>query len=134
MKRLPEPTRQPARPGKKIPVMKLTDAPRFLLALAGLFVAHLPLLAQRGPAPAPLLVAEPLRASGLYATGEKASWTIAPAPGATLPAGDFTYTVKTNNAATIKSGTFNFASAKTATIDVVQNEPAMLYVQITPPT
>jgi cephalosporin-C deacetylase len=107
--------------------------PLLALALASLFVAHLPLHAQRGPAPAPLLVAEPVRATGIYATGEKVSWTIAPAPGATLPAGDFTYTVKTNNAATIKSGSFDFASGKTATIDVVQNEPAMLYVQITPP-
>jgi len=115
---------------KSLPALR----PLLALALTGLFTALTPLLAQRGPAPAPLLVAEPLHASGIYAAGEKASWTIAPAPGATLPAGDFTYTVKTNNAATIRTGTFNFASAKTATIDVVQNEPAMLYVQITPPT
>ena len=112
--------------------MKSLPALRFLLALAGLFLAHLPLLAQRGPAPAPILVAEPLHPSGIYGAGEKVSWTITLAPGATPPAGDFTYTVKTNNSAIIKTGSFNFASGS-VTLEVVQNDPAMLYVQITPP-
>lgn len=111
--------------------MKFLPALRSLLALAGLFVAQFSLLAQRG-APAPTFVAAPYHASGIYAAGEKAGWTITPVPGVTPPTGDFTYTVKTNNSATIKTGTFNLSSGP-ATIEVVQNDPAMLYVQITPP-
>src|SRR5476651_33346 len=99
--------------------MKPLLAFRSLLALAGLFVAQLPLFAQRG-APAPTIVAAPYHASGIYAAGEKAGWTISPAPGAAVPAADFTYTVKTNNSATIKTGAFNLASGS-ATIEVVQN-------------
>jgi cephalosporin-C deacetylase len=101
------------------------------IALLALLAAA-PLLsaAQRGPAPT--IAATPLKATGIYAAGEKAGWTITPAPGATPPAGDFSYTVKTNNSATIKTGTFSLA-AGSATIEVAHNEPAMLYVQITPP-
>jgi len=111
--------------------MKTFSAVRSLFALAGLFAAQLPLFAQRG-GPPPIVAAAPFHASGIYAAGEKAGWTITAVPGATLPAGDFTYTVKTNNSATIKSGSFSLASGS-ATIEVVQNDPAMLYVQITPP-
>jgi len=99
--------------------------------LAALLVAVLPLsAAQRGPAPT--IAATPLKPTGIYAAGEKAGWTITPAPGATPPAGDFSYTVKANNSATIKTGTFSLAGGS-ATIEVAHNEPAMLYVQVTPP-
>jgi cephalosporin-C deacetylase-like acetyl esterase len=99
--------------------------------LAAFLAVALPLsAAQRGPAPT--IVATPLKATGIYAAGEKAGWTITPAPGATPPAGDFSYTVKTNNAATIKTGTFSLATGS-ATIEVTHNEPAMLYVQVTAP-
>ena len=111
--------------------MKLLHAARPLLSLALFFAALAPLSAQRG-APPPIIAAAPFRPTGIYATGEKAGWTITPVSGATLPAGDFTYTIKTNNSAIIQTGTFNFASGS-AIIEVVQNEPAMLYVQVTPP-
>ena len=83
------------------------------------------------PAPGPV-TATPLHKSGIYDLGEKAGWTLTATPGVPTPAGDFTYTVKTNNAAVIKTGTFSLASGS-ATIEVTTNEPAMLYVQITPP-
>lgn len=112
--------------------MKSLSAVRFLLTFASLFAALAPLSAQRGTPPPPIIAAAPFRPTGIYAAGEKAGWTITPAPGATLPAGEFTYTVKTNNSATIKTGSFDFASGP-AIIEVVQNDPAMLYVQVTPP-
>ncbi|MEO7412314.1 MAG: hypothetical protein ABIZ81_03065 [Opitutaceae bacterium] len=86
--------------------MKPFHVIRSLLAFAGLLAALTPLSAQRG-GPSPIIAAAPFRATGIYGTGEKAGWTVTPAPGATLPAGDFTYTVKTNNSATIKTGSFN---------------------------
>ncbi len=102
------------------------------IILSALLVAAMPLSAAQQRGPAPTIVATPFKATGIYSVGEKAGWSISPAPGATPPAGDFTYTVKTNNAATIKTGTFSLASGQ-ASIEVVQNDPAMLFVQITPP-
>ena len=101
--------------------------------LAALLAVALPLSAAQQRGPVPTIVATPLKATGIYVAGEKAGWTITPAPGATPSAGEFTYTVKTNNAATIKTGTFSLASGQ-ASIEIVQNDPAMLYVQITAPS
>ncbi len=102
------------------------------IILSALLCAALPLSAAQQRGPAPVIVATPLHATGIYAAGEKAGWTITATPGTPVPAGDFSYTVKTNNSATIKTGTFSLATGS-ATIEVTQTEPAMLYVQVTPP-
>jgi cephalosporin-C deacetylase-like acetyl esterase/lysophospholipase L1-like esterase len=75
----------------------------------------------------------PYHANGIYDVGEKVGWTVAVPPGAAAPAGPYAYSVRKNNFGDpIKTGTLDLASGP-ATIEVTLNEPAMLYVQITPP-
>ena len=70
----------------------------------------------------------PIQSSGIYALGERAGWTVTPAPGA-APAGQYAYEIKKNNRDTIQSGTLSFASGS-ATIEATLDEPAMLYVTV----
>lgn len=82
-------------------------------------------------ADAPKVTFTPLKPTGIYNVGEKAGWTItvADAPSAGQ---HYAYTLKKNNADVIKSGNLDFADGK-ATVDVTLDEPAMLYLQVTPP-
>src|SRR5215208_3706298 len=72
----------------------------------------------------------PYKASGIYAVGEKVGWTAALPPGAAQPAG-YTYTVRKNNQDVLKTGTLDFSSGR-ATIETTLDEPAMVYVQVSP--
>src|SRR5882724_556584 len=92
--------------------------------IATIFFCFLAYVADAQP-----IVFTPLKPSGIYDVGEKAGWNITLAPNAT--AGNFNYTVKKNNQDTVKTGTLDLASGN-ASIDVTLNEPAMLYVQLTP--
>jgi cephalosporin-C deacetylase-like acetyl esterase len=78
------------------------------------------------------LTLTPLNPSGIYQPGEKAGWTVTLPDGAAAPSGHYTYTIKKNNQEEIKSGELDLSSGK-ARIDLSLDEPAMLYVQITPP-
>jgi hypothetical protein len=71
----------------------------------------------------------PYKASGIYTVGEKVGWTADLAQGA-AQGGGYAYTVKKNNQDVIKTGTLDFPAGRN-TIEVVLNEPAMVYVQIT---
>lgn len=73
----------------------------------------------------------PFHASGIYALGEPAGWTVTPAAGAAQPAGGYTYTIKENNFTLLKSGRIDPA-AGTAKVEVTLHEPAMVMLQITP--
>jgi len=77
------------------------------------------------------LTLTPFKATGIYAIGEKVGWTVSLPQGEAL-AGDYKYTIKKNNFDTIKTGTLDFSSGSAA-IEITLDEPAMLYVQITPP-
>ncbi len=70
--------------------------------------------------------------SGIYDLGEKVGWNVSLPEGATAPTNHFTYTIKENSLTVIKSGELDLSSGKT-TIETTLNEPAMLYMQITPP-
>lgn len=70
----------------------------------------------------------PYKASGIYAIGEKVGWTVTPSPSA-APSAVYTYSVRKNNQAVIKTGTLDFSSGR-ATIETILDEPAMVYVQI----
>ncbi|MGA2541852.1 MAG: acetylxylan esterase [Verrucomicrobiota bacterium] len=94
------------------------------LALLILFLA-LPSLAQR-------LTLTPHDKTGIYDLGEKAGWTVTLAGGAPAPSGNYTYTIKKNNQAEIKSGELDLSTGS-ANIDISLNEPALLYVQVMPP-
>jgi cephalosporin-C deacetylase len=93
-------------------------------------LAATPALAQQVAAPP--LTATPLNKNGIYEVNDKAGWTFSLAAGAPAPAGPYTYSVKTNNADTIKQGELDLASGK-ATLEVTLDKPAMLYVTVNPP-
>jgi cephalosporin-C deacetylase-like acetyl esterase len=104
---------------------------RLSAALAALIFAVSAANAQpRANTPEPLNF-RPYHENGIYQVGEKAGWTVTMAPGVEAPAAGYAYTVKTNNFQTIKSGTLDLSSGS-ATIEASVNEPAMLYVEITP--
>jgi hypothetical protein len=71
----------------------------------------------------------PYKASGIYDLGETVGWTITRPQGSS---GEYSYEARKNNQDVIKSGKLDF-SAGTATIEVTLNEPAMVYVEVTPP-
>lgn len=71
------------------------------------------------------LVFTPFKPGGIYEIGETAGWTVGPVNAATAP---YTYTIKKNHLEVIKTGTLDVS--KRATIEVVLEEPAMLYVEV----
>jgi cephalosporin-C deacetylase len=75
----------------------------------------------------PQLVFTPFHADGIYALGEKVGWTVTPAPGAAPPPGRFSYTIKSNDLAVVKTGSFDLSAGR-AIIETAFDEPAMLYV------
>jgi cephalosporin-C deacetylase len=77
------------------------------------------------------LSAIPFKNSGIYRFGEKVGWTVSLPPGGQA-GGDYTYTIKRNNFDVIKTGKLDFSSGSD-TIEVTLDQPAMVYVQISPP-
>lgn len=75
-------------------------------------------------------VLQPLKAGGVYALGEKAGWSVSMSREAAHQ-GPYTYSLRKNNLDVLKSGTLRTSAH--STIDVVLNEPAMLYLEITGP-
>jgi cephalosporin-C deacetylase-like acetyl esterase/lysophospholipase L1-like esterase len=74
----------------------------------------------------------PYNKTGIYELGEKVGWTVAVAEGEKAPSGSFKFTIKKNNFEPVDSGTFDL-SVGTAKIEVSIDEPAMVFVQVTPP-
>lgn len=73
---------------------------------------------------------KPFNPTGIYACGEKAGWTVTLPEGAAAARGGHAYVLKTNNAEVVKSGPLEF-TAGAGTIEIVLNEPAMLYLEVT---
>lgn len=104
-----------------------------LLSFVALSVVAVGWVRQEGaPAGAPVPIVTPYHASGIYALGEKAGWSVALLPGAPAPQGKYAYTIKTNNQVPVQSGELDLASGR-ARLEVSLDQPAMLYLQITPP-
>ncbi len=82
--------------------------------------------------PAQQLTVTPFHKSGIYDLGEKAGWNVSLPDGATPPTNSYTYTIKQNSQVLLQSNVLDLSSGKT-TIEISLNEPAMLYMQITPP-
>lgn len=74
----------------------------------------------------------PYNPTGIYDIGKKVGWTVALSESSKNPSGKYTYTVKKNNLDVVKSDELDLSSGK-ATIEVTLDEPAMIYVQVTPP-
>jgi len=100
------------------------------LASGWLPAAYAALLASL-PVSAQSLALTPFRASGIYALGEKAGWTVTLPAGAAAPAGGFTYSIRQNNLDAIQTGALDLASGR-ATIAATPAEPVMLYLEVAP--
>jgi cephalosporin-C deacetylase-like acetyl esterase len=70
----------------------------------------------------------PFHKDGIYGIGERAGWTVTLPQGAAAT-GKYSYIIKTNNLATIKTGALDLSSGS-ATIETTLGEPAMLYVEV----
>jgi len=92
-----------------------------ILVLPGIALGWL--AAPRQQAPVRLLL--PDRPSGIYALGERVGWTM------TAPDGEYKYTVRKNNQVPIASGELRPGFGRKR-IEVVGDEPGMLYVELTP--
>jgi cephalosporin-C deacetylase len=109
----------------------LAGVSRRRLALTGLCAALAagPAGAQVPPA-MPAVSAVPDRAGGIYHVGDTVGWTL------TLPAGleaqGWHFVIKRNGLAVVREGALTFAGGS-ARIELPAGEPAMLYVEITPP-
>ena len=80
------------------------------------------------PAPIPQhLVFTPYRPSGIYDVGDTVGWTVAPAT--SPPPYAFKWTIRRNNAVVLKEGTLDLSTG-TATIEVIADEPSMIYVAV----
>src|ERR1039457_1997722 len=98
---------------------------RFLLSV----LAAAPFsFAQRGPIDQQLTFT-PYHASDLYDVGETVGWTVTPGPVA--PTYAYKWTIRRNNAVVLKEGKLDLSSGK-ATIEVVGDQPGMLYVAVEP--
>jgi cephalosporin-C deacetylase len=105
--------------------------------MVALFIANRPMFRSRG-IPVALLVQGllfipahaadwslmPLKTSGIYETGERAGWMLAPEPSAT---GSYRYEVRLNNFTVVQSGTLD---ATSKTIEAPAAEPGMLFLEI----
>ena len=92
-------------------------------AAIGLFLSTAALQAQP-------LTFTPNHSNGIYQKGEKVGWKAERSGGA--PAGPYAYIIKKNNFGDpIKSGTLDLSEGPVS-FDVVVDEPAMVFVQVTP--
>jgi hypothetical protein len=73
----------------------------------------------------------PFNKSATYELGETAGWRIENKSGKSAPGMECSYTVKKNNFDLIKAGKLEFSSGK-ATVAARIDEPAMLFLEVTP--
>src|SRR5262245_28521620 len=78
------------------------------------------------------LVATPYSKTGVYRVNQTVGWTVGLAPGQTLVAGAYSYTITENGQRAIKSGTIDFSRGP-AKIETSLGEPGMVRVEIRPP-
>jgi cephalosporin-C deacetylase len=97
-----------------------------LAAIVALCVT--PLAAQRAPIPEYLAFA-PYHATGIYDVGETVGWTVTRAPGA--PPDAYKWTIRRNNAVVLKQGRLDLSNGPAA-IEVVADQPEMIYVAVEP--
>ena len=96
------------------------------LLVAALFFGA-SLSAQRGGPIPQQLAFTPYHASGIYDVGETVGWTVTPGP--TPPTYAFRWTIRRNNAVVLKEGTLDLSAGKT-TIEIVADQPGMIYVAV----
>jgi cephalosporin-C deacetylase-like acetyl esterase len=77
-----------------------------------------------------VLTFTPFHPNGIYQPGERLGWTVTRPTGVAGPT-RFAYDIKKNSFDVLRSGVLDLSSG-TATIEIVVNEPSMIYVQVTP--
>lgn len=92
-----------------------------------LFVCSLA-FGQRAPIPQQLTFV-PYHANGIYKIGETVGWTVTPGPDA--PTYAYKWTIRRNNAVVLKEGKLDLSTGKD-TIEIVGDQPEMIYVAIEP--
>src|SRR5689334_2395563 len=90
--------------------------------------------AQVAPAPAappfsPNIVISPARANGLYAVGERVSWTVRQPLG--MPGANYTYEVRENNFTVLQSGALDLSSGA-AVVEGSLSRPGMISLVLRP--
>lgn len=84
--------------------------------------------AQRAPIPQQLTFL-PYHANGIYALGETVGWTVTPGPVA--PTYAYRWTIRRNNSVVLKEGILDLSSGQ-AKIEIVGDQPEMIYVAVEP--
>ena len=97
-----------------------------LMLLLPLFASAV--YAQR-EAPAQQLMFRPYHASGLYDVGDTVGWIVS--PGTTAPTYAYKWTIRRNNKDVLKEGKLDLSPGKDR-IEIVSDEPEMIYVAIEP--
>lgn len=69
----------------------------------------------------------PIRASGIYAKGEEAGWTVA-----TQSSGRIDYVLRRDNSKVIGSGNMSTSGSGSSYISIPTNEPGMMFLEVTP--
>ena len=101
---------------------------RFLRALIlGLLVC--PIIYAQRPHPVQQLMFRPYHSSGLYNVGDTVGWVVT--PGRTTPTYAYKWTIRRNNKVVLKEGKLDLSSGKDK-IEIVANQPEMIYVAIEP--
>ena len=104
---------------------------RLRLSAAGLALVCAFAVAAPPPAQAQQLSFTPFHKSGIYGLGERAGWTVTLAPGAAVPASKYGYVIRKNNLDVLQTGTVDLSSGS-AIIETTLDQPAMLYVEVSP--
>ena len=73
------------------------------------------------------LVFTPYHANDVYSVGETVGWTVTPGP--TPPTYAYKWTIRRNNATVLKEGQLNLSAGKD-TIEIVADEPEMIYIAV----
>ncbi len=97
---------------------------RLLLAIA---LCGASVSAQRGGPISQQLTFAPYHASGIYDVGETVGWTVTAGPAP--PTYTYKWTIRRDNAVVLEEGTLDLSSGK-ATIEIVGDEPEMIYVAV----
>ena len=90
----------------------------------------LPLVVGALSAAAQQLTFTPFHQNGIYDVGERAGWTVS-APAGAASQDKHTFTIRRNNREALKTGILDL-SRGSATIEIVGDEPEMLYVEVNP--
>ncbi len=83
---------------------------------------------QRAPIPQQLTFV-PYHTNGIYKNGETVGWTVTPGPDA--PTYSYKWTIRRDNAVVLKEGKLDLSTGKD-TIEIVGDQPEMIYVAIEP--